>query len=327
MDFASEEFELPEGATPIDDYSELKPTWVFSREDLNRVEAENILEAQRKFLRHPVDDPRNWFTTVELKKIHWEMLGNVWEWAGRYREEPTSIGIQYGLIPSQLAIFCDEVQSWSQYPVELTFLEMAARVHHRLVSIHPFVNGNGRFSRLIADRFLLAWRCPHPMWPSNLGEKSAERREYIQVLRSADKGDYAPLISLMKNLGAQDPTLGELLGNPWYRKSMTSERLQYIVRALLRNAGDPSQRTPKGHLPLQLAIKTATIEIVQLLLDAGADPNAPDQTKLTPFQTAVLQQNKPIADLLLSKGAKRQMPVGLEYAAYYSLYQELPPAG
>lgn len=83
---------------------------------------------------------------------------------------------------------------------------MGARVHHRLVSIHPFENGNGRFSRLVSDRLLLAWRCPHPIWPSNLGERSGERKEYINALKCADQGDYSPLISLMKKFGARDPS-------------------------------------------------------------------------------------------------------------------------
>jgi fido (protein-threonine AMPylation protein) len=86
------------------------------------------------------------------------MFGSVWGWAGDYRKSITSIGLSPVMIPSQLAEFCFEVLAWFHNPVELTFVEIAARIHHRLVFIHPFENGNGRFSRLIADRFLLALR-------------------------------------------------------------------------------------------------------------------------------------------------------------------------
>jgi Fic-DOC domain mobile mystery protein B len=325
MSFSFEGFDLPEGSTPISDFSELKLEWVRNMGDLNRVEAENIMEAHRKFLQRAVDDPKNWFNTSVLKKIHQEMFGNVWGWAGRYRKCQTSIGIQPGLIPSQLAIFTAEVQSWSQHSVELTFLEMAAQVHHRLVFIHPFENGNGRFSRLVADRILLAWRCPYPLWPSNLGGKCEKRREYIHALKNADKGDYGPLIDLMKGLGAQNPTLGELLNNQWYRKTMNDDRLQGTMKALLRSGCDANEKTSKGHLPLQLAIKTGSVEMVQLLLTAGADLNTPDRSGLTPFQVAVMQENKTIADLLASKGAKRHIPPGLGYKAYYNLYGEQLP--
>jgi Fic-DOC domain mobile mystery protein B len=320
VSFSFEGFDLLEGATPISDFSELKLERVRNMGDLNRVEAENIMEAHRKFLQRAVSDPKDWFNTSVLRKIHQEMFGNVWGWAGRYRTCQTSIGIQPGLIPSQLAAFCTEVQSWSQYSVELTFLEMAAQVHHRLVSIHPFENGNGRFSRLVADRILLAWRCPHPVWPSNLGKNCEDRKKYILALKSADNGDYGPLIDLMKDLGAHDPTPGELLNNQWYRKTMSSDRLHVIMKALLRSGCDANEKTSKGHLPLQLAIKTGSVEMVQLLLTTGADLNTPDRSGLTPFQIAVLQENKTIADLLVSKGAKRHIPPGMGYRAYYNLY-------
>lgn len=44
-------FEFPEGATPISDSSDLLIPWVQNMHDLNRVEAENISHAQKKYLR------------------------------------------------------------------------------------------------------------------------------------------------------------------------------------------------------------------------------------------------------------------------------------
>lgn len=199
-----ERFEVPSGATPIDDCSGLIPLWVQNLYELNRVEAENILKAQRKYLQGRIGDPQHWFHVKELKAIHQAMFGNVWEWAGIYRKSITSIGVNPNFIPIQLAELCREVSFWSQHPVELSLLEKAARVHHRLVFIHPFENGNGRFSRLIADRFLLAYKCVHPIWPSHLNKKGVVRNDYIQTLKSADKGDFAPLIAFMKKLGARE---------------------------------------------------------------------------------------------------------------------------
>jgi len=46
-----ENFEFPEGATPITDCSGLIPDWVHHLKDLNRVEAENILKAQGRYTR------------------------------------------------------------------------------------------------------------------------------------------------------------------------------------------------------------------------------------------------------------------------------------
>jgi len=45
-----------------------------------------------------------------------------------------------------------------------------------LVFIHPFLNGNGRFSRLVSDRFLKAWKFSCPRWPVDLGNDGQHRR-------------------------------------------------------------------------------------------------------------------------------------------------------
>ncbi|MES2199402.1 MAG: hypothetical protein V4489_04465 [Chlamydiota bacterium] len=116
----SEYFEFPEGATPIADCSDLIPLWVHNLNDLNRVEAENIMHAQQKYLRRPSNDLKDWFQVGELKSIHQAMFGKVWKWAGVYRKSTTSIGISPTSIPLRLAELCFEVLSWFQYPVELT---------------------------------------------------------------------------------------------------------------------------------------------------------------------------------------------------------------
>jgi len=317
-----ERFEFPEGATPIGDCSGLIPLWVHHLHDLNRVEAENILAAQRKYLQGRIGDPQTWFQVRELKAIHHAMFGKVWEWAGMYRKSVTSIGINPSLIPTQLAELCLEVSSWSQYPIELTFVEMAARVHHRLVFIHPFENGNGHFSRLIADRFLRAFGCQYTVWPSHLNQEGVIRKDYIKTLKSADRGDYAPLVDFMKKLGASDPTLGELIKNSFYRPYISGEKGLAIVNALLRSGSNPNDPTENGHGILQLSVKAGFEEIAKLLVNFGADVDAKDKSGFTPFQVAVGQENKALADFFLSKGAKQQPPPGVGYVKYYKLYHE-----
>lgn len=301
-----ERFDFPEGATPLTDSSGLIPLWVHHLHDLNRVEAENILDAQRKYLKGRIGDPQIWFQVKELKAIHQAMFGKVWDWAGMYRKSKTSIGVNPSLIPAQLAELCLEVSSWFQYPVELTFVEMAARVHHRLVFIHPFENGNGRFSRLIADRFLLAFKCQHPVWPSHLNQEGVVRKDYIKTLKSADKGDYEPLIDFMKKLGAKDPNLSELMKNSFYLPYIDGERGLATVKALLKTGANPNDPSQSGYKPLHLAVKAGFEEIVKILVTFGAEVDAIDKNGLTPFQIAIMQENKALADFFLSKGAKPQ---------------------
>ncbi|MCI0381768.1 MAG: mobile mystery protein B [Chlamydiae bacterium] len=315
----TKKFEYSEGATPLSDCSGLIPTWVHTINDLNRVEAENIIHAQRKFLRGVIDHPKNWFRIAELKAIHLAMFGNVWEWAGSFRKSVLNIGVEPTLIPSKLAEFCFEVLSWLQYPVELTFIEMAARIHQRLTFIHPFENGNGRFSRLIADRYLLAWKCPYPIWP-NLDQKNDIRSEYIHTLKSADKGDYEPLIGFMEKLGAADPKLSELMKNNFYHPYLDEEKGILMVKALLRRGSNPNDMTLNGHRTLHLAVKAGLEKIAKLLVEAGAEKDVKDKSGLTPFQMAISVENKSLSDFFLSLGAKPVPPPGIGYTKYYKLY-------
>jgi Fic family protein len=72
------------------------------------------------------------------------------------------------------------------FPIE----EVAIRFHHKLVWIHPFLNGNGRFSRLAADLLLFYNGHPKFTWGSqNLTSASVARDTYLKALRRVDKNN------------------------------------------------------------------------------------------------------------------------------------------
>lgn len=196
-------FTVPENSTPLDDYSGLIPKWVYNIKDLNRAESMNIFVARKKHLHDKIKHPKIWFYPKELKSLHRDMFGLVWDWAGEYRKNVTSIGVKPIFIPSKLAEFCYEVNSWFQGVSPFSIIEISARVHHRLVFIHPFENGNGRFSRFVADRFLLYFGYTHPNWPMKLNQDNQDRKIYIEALKDADRGDYLPLVQLMEKYGVR----------------------------------------------------------------------------------------------------------------------------
>ncbi len=102
-------FDYPEGATPINDISGLKLSWVQTQAHLNRVEAENISYAIEKYLLKTVSLPINWFNSSSLKKIHKDMFFNVWDWAGAFRTSQTIPGVQSYQIQNALKDLCDDV--------------------------------------------------------------------------------------------------------------------------------------------------------------------------------------------------------------------------
>ncbi len=135
-----------------------------------------------------------------LQKIHYDMFHDVWDWAGKLRTTQTCPGIKPYQIYGALVHLCDDVLYWCKGGCDLTTVEQAAKIHHQLVYIHPYPNGNGRFSRLVSDRYLKACKCPFPNWPIDLNKDGESRKQYIAPLKSADIGDYEPLIHYMMGL-------------------------------------------------------------------------------------------------------------------------------
>ncbi|OGC25415.1 hypothetical protein A2291_00735 [candidate division WOR-1 bacterium RIFOXYB2_FULL_42_35] len=179
------------GATPLDDLSGLIPTHITTRQQLNEWEAANILQAVKKYLtrREPLEVSLEW-----LKEVHRIMFAETWEWAGTFRKKPLSIGIDWHNIPEQMKILVDDLKYWQAEESTMSVFNQSVRLHHCLVKIHPFVNGNGRHSRLVADIFLFANKQQLPIWPDNeLIVASGIRQQYIAALQSADKGDFKPL--------------------------------------------------------------------------------------------------------------------------------------
>jgi fido (protein-threonine AMPylation protein) len=69
------------------------------------------------------------------------------------------------------------------------------RFSHCLVAIHPFPNGNGRFSRLVGD--LLAQQLGQEAFTwgrANLVDAGETRARYIEALRAADNHDLKSLL-------------------------------------------------------------------------------------------------------------------------------------
>lgn len=188
----------PPGATPIEDISGLLPKHITTRKELNEVEFANVTEAMQKYLLGPLTKKKAPFTLDWLKKVHREMFGKVWSWAGKFRTATYNIGIPPAQIPIQLRQLLDDFAYWESDP-DTDLLEVSARLHHRLVQIHPFPNGNGRWARLLTNIYLRREGRSMVRWPeANLSEESTFRKDYIRALQEADRGDIQTLMEIQK---------------------------------------------------------------------------------------------------------------------------------
>ena len=133
-----------------------------------------------------------------LRKLHLQLFGAVWNWAGDFRTTEKNIGIDPLRIPVELRQLMDN----TRYQIEHTTYpprELAARHHHRLLQIHPFPNGNGRWSRITTNTLLESINEVPIDWSGGktIDEMPAHRRQYIDALRQADAHDFSALLTFV----------------------------------------------------------------------------------------------------------------------------------
>jgi len=189
-----------EGQTPIDEDEKeaLKIKTITTIRELNEFEQLNIEKAVewamgRKFTTDKI------LTEEFAKELHKKMFDDVWKWAGIFRNSNKTLGVDKFQIGIILKNLLDDCKYWI---VNKSFSEdeIAVRFSHRIVSIHPFTNGNGRHSRLIADILVSNGfgRPPFSWGSNNLTDKGEARSKYLKALKDADNFDYKSLIKLAR---------------------------------------------------------------------------------------------------------------------------------
>ena len=191
-------FGQADDATPLDaeEREGLLQTWIITRADLNEAEQANIDDAVAWTERRRDTDI---LTEGFVFELHKRMLGDVWSWAGSTRKTGKNIGIDPQQIHVQLGGLLRDARYWIEH-ASFSPDEIAIRLHHGLVAIHPFPNGNGRHARLMAD--LLVARLggvPFTWGGGTLRDIGTLRAEYITALRAADNHDLAPLLAFARS--------------------------------------------------------------------------------------------------------------------------------
>ena len=189
------------GQTPLDDdekESLLIPT-IATREELDEFEQNNIEDViqwilSKSFKREVI------LTEKFIQNLHNRMYGDVWAWAGKFRKTDKNLGIDKWQIPTALKNLCDDTLFWMQNET-FTPDEIAILFKHQIVSIHCFVNGNGRHSRLMAD-IIISEVDKNPLisWGSNdLVRQGTTRAAYLNAVRAADIGDFTLLLAFARS--------------------------------------------------------------------------------------------------------------------------------
>ncbi len=107
-------------STPIEDISDLIPTHINTRGELNEWEATNILKATRKYLvkRKKIIIDVNW-----IKQVHKNMFDEMWKWAGKFRKKDYNIGVDWYKISEELKLLIDDIRYWQEHNAEIGVFE------------------------------------------------------------------------------------------------------------------------------------------------------------------------------------------------------------
>ncbi len=128
----------------------------------------------------------NEITLKDIKDIHYLILKAISTVdAGKYRVKQVGVRKSDGTIynftePLKVNDAMNDFISWLQDNKEdLDPITLSAQVHYRFVTIHPFIDGNGRTARLLMNLILIQNGYP----PAII--KVSNRVEYIQAIEKA----------------------------------------------------------------------------------------------------------------------------------------------
>lgn len=119
-----------------------------------------------------------------LRDLHRKLYGDFWTWAGRFRIRELNIGIAPEQIAAALRTWLENARYRWEHTGDWTPREFGIAVHAETVRIHPFIDGNGRTTRLLADLAFLAVQDDELL---ESYDWAVDKDRYIALLREYDQ--------------------------------------------------------------------------------------------------------------------------------------------
>ena len=220
---------------------------------VEHLEATNHAKAL-DWVKEQVSRPVSSLTENDILQMHDMILKGIDDLnSGHYRSVPVRISGSTVILPNPRRVpdLMAQFTAWLRTPNDLHPVELAAEAHYRLVTIHPFIDGNGRTARLLMNLILLMSGYPAAIIPKR------DRLAYLASLEKAQTGgpkdDYLKLISK-----AVDRSLDI------YLKAVRGEDADPIESDRLLKIGQLAEETGRNSSTIRHWTKEGLLEVVEV---------------------------------------------------------------
>ncbi|MDI1298899.1 Fic family protein [Methylotenera sp.] len=175
------------------------------KREMDALEATNLFKVTMWAIQNYSAELR--FTAQDINDLHQHWLGTIYAWAGQHRQVNISKGNFNFAMAAQVTRLMAEFERdvLAKYtPCNFNsrdeIIEALAVTHCELVLIHPFREGNGRTSRLLAT--LMALQAGLPLLDFS-GITGKEKQAYFQAVQLSMSRDYEPMKNVFKKVVAR----------------------------------------------------------------------------------------------------------------------------
>lgn len=164
---------------------------------------------------------------------------------GEYKKQPNNVRTASGDIfrfadPADVPIQMGELVAWLREALEkaeLHPIEIASKLHHDFVLIHPFGDGNGRTARILVNYVLMRSGYLPLVVPTQ------QKDRYLAALRRADTGDFQALTDYLA--GCLESTMSRGIAAAKGESIEEPEDFDKEVELFKRRHAKPTTDAPK----------------------------------------------------------------------------------
>lgn len=173
---------------------------IISKRAMDEIEAREQLRALNEFLE--MYDRGHRFTSGDICRMHEAWLGNIYEWAGKYRQVNISKGDFTFAMARQVPMLMEKFEKGPLrdftpclFTDQEEIIHAVAVVHTELVLVHPFREGNGRLARMLA--VLMGLQAGLPPFDFG-GIKGRHKQKYFTAVQAGMEYNYTPMETIFR---------------------------------------------------------------------------------------------------------------------------------